>query len=517
MRMLLVLACSLVPGLALAQGVQVTPKPCAAGASEIGGLCVAPIGGGTPIPPEPVACQGTQVAAGGDIAAAISSTPENGTICIAEGKYRIATSLKPKNGQTLQGVGQGQTILNGAKAVSGWSRSGSFWVATGFLPSAPDTFEETTRCRTIGCTYAQDVWRDGGFLERVTAKASLAPGKFYEDFPNNKIWIADDPGGHLIEQNYVKRLIEGSSNNVKVKSMTVEMTTNAAQEGVIHCGSTSSATSGWVISDVEVHKGHGTGVQCYSYTLSGSHIHHNGQMGVGGGGDGILIQGNEINNNNTRNYEPGWEGGGSKWAWDTKDGRVLDNDVHDNDGSGLWCDINCWNWEFAGNVVRNNTAQSGIFYEISGKCSIHDNQLIGNGGQGAINGFYEHSDILVSASPKCEVYNNTSSSVVGIGGLQQRRGDTCTFRGSANYPDGTPVCPNGNHTLSDLNVHDNHVTPTKDSAIAAGISQDIGDMAVFNSRNNRFVNNHYTLRSGNVFTWNNTYMSYDQWKAQGQN
>ena len=43
-------------------------------------------------------------------------------------------------------------------------------------------------------------------------------------------------------------------------------------------------------------------------------VHHNGQIGIEGNGNDILIEGNRIWSNNIYGFDPAWEAGGAKIA-----------------------------------------------------------------------------------------------------------------------------------------------------------------------------------------------------------
>ena len=89
--------------------------------------------------------------------------------------------------------------------------------------------------------------------------------------------------------------------------------------------------------------------------IIGNYVHDNGQMGLGGSGNNILVQGNEIAKNG---YWSGidvlWEGGGFKFA-DTDNLVVRGNYSHDNNGTGMWTDIDNIHTLYEDNVVVHNT------------------------------------------------------------------------------------------------------------------------------------------------------------------
>ncbi len=468
-------------------------------------------------------CKGVPVEPGSDVQSAIDGSPEGTTFCIEPGEYRIATPLNPKNNQKLIASGPG-TILNGSQLIMGFIQSDSNFYAPGFLPKRPT---RDANCIVAGCRIEQDVFSDGAPMKRVLSLKALTPGAFYEDFARNRIYLRDDPTGHKVEQAFASRIIQSSSSGVTVQGFIIEKSATPAQFGAIDAEYPSGP--GWIIQDNEVRYNHGAGITSFpSSELAGgssilsNFVHHQGQEGVEGCGGNLLVQNNEIAFNNTDGFDPGWEAGGAKFGCDLAivNLTVLSNNVHDNYGPGLWCDINCYNVTFDGNTVTNNTFDNqgaGIFYEISDRAVIRFNTLSGNGPPAGNVGFYVGGNIVISASPNVEVYGNNVTGVNGIGMLQQLRSDSCTFGGGATYPDGTPVCPGNTHQTHDVYIHDNTSTETGGGEIA-GLDTDTGDLSYFTSKNNRFVHNTYHLPSltSAYFSWFNVLLDKDQWMTDGQ-
>jgi parallel beta-helix repeat protein len=466
----------------------------------------APIGAEGILPPS--ACS-TVVPAGTDIQSAINSAPVGATLCVEAGVFRVNRPLNPKANQKLIGTPNFRTTLNGAKIITGFAASGGNYVATGFLPRAAGT---EGYCERNGCNYPQDVFVDGVQLTRVLTMGALKSGAFYEDFGANKIYLRDDPSGHLVEQSFSSSVIQSTVSGITIKGFIIEKSANPAQQGMIDAQN--RGQSGWVISGNEVRFAHGVGIDVDSAVIQGNHIHHNGQLGVAGHGVGTLLDSNEIDHNNTQGYNVGWEAGGLKFALITG-AKVTNNNVHDNAGMGLWCDVTCYDTTFSGNVVKRNT-NGGIFYEISGKALIANNDLADNGPSLSPD-FYSSGNIVVAASPNIEVYGNRVIGRNGIGVVQQSRTSPCDYRGSPTYPDGTPVCIGGTNSAHDIYVHDNDVMETGGGGVA-GLNQDIGDSSYFTSKNIRFVHNTYHLPNlmGVYFIWRNTIIDVASWQAAGQ-
>ncbi len=119
---------------------------------------------------------------------------------------------------------------------------------------------------------------------------------------------------------------------------------------------------------------HGPGITFNSnWIVRNNYIHKNGQLGIGGSGENILVEANEISENNQAGFDTGWEAGGSKFAY-TTNLTVRNNYVHDNLGPGLWTDIDNINTIYEENIVTYNN-NAGIKHEISFDVIIRNNFL----------------------------------------------------------------------------------------------------------------------------------------------
>jgi parallel beta-helix repeat protein len=423
----------------------------------------------------PSDCGGTRVQAGGDPQEVLDGQPEGASFCFSAGSYRLAAPLRPKAGQRL--VAEPGAVLDGSRVVGGWQRSGREWSATGYLPAEAKAHGECVQGYG-GCRYAEAVFLDDRQLWRVDSRDQLAPGRFYEDYGANAIWIADDPDGHLVEVARTGAAVTGTVEGVLLEGFVVEKFANPAQDGAVQ-----ARGRDWRIRRNDVRLNHGVGVEAAGGQVLGNHLHHNGQLGLAGTGDDQLVAGNEIDHNNTAGFSALWEAGGTKWA-ETRHLVVRGNSSHDNQGPGLWTDINNVDTLYEGNTVHAN-ASHGIFHEISYDAVIRNNRVTDNGRPDRASG-WGGAGIRVAGSPNVEVYGNfLAGNSNGIILLQQQRTD---------WPS-----PYGPHELHDVDVHDNDVAM---SGNVTGMVNDTGDESVY-GRNIRFRHNTYRLRwpEGRFFAW----------------
>ena len=432
---------------------------------------------------------------GENIQAVSDSAGAGATLYIRAGVHRMQ-QVKTKDNQTF--IGEPGAVLNGSRLLSGWQQDGSRWWVGGQTQQG----NRHGRCEggSPRCNYPEDLFIDSVRQEHVDSLSKVAPGKWYFDYGADRVYVGDNPGGRQIEVSVTERAFYGQTNNVTISGFTVEKYANPAQHGAIDSRNDnrdSTSGSNWLIIGNKVRLNHGVGIKAaHNARVVDNHIHSNGQLGIGVVGNNPLVEGNEIANNGLLGYEFDWERGGSKFAG-TVGAVVRDNNVHDNIGRGLWADVNAYDTLFEGNVVVSNT-HAGIFYEISYVATIRDNYIASNGY--ADQAWLWGGGIVIAGSPDVEIYNNTLvNNADGIAVLQQdRSSDAAQF---------------GPHIIQNIYVHNNNITMTQG---LNGVAQDMGDNAVFTSRNNRFADNVYDTGTGNFFEWDNRQLNLDGWQAYGQ-
>ena len=69
--------------------------------------------------------------------------------------------------------------------------------------------EATASQHTLVCRRPDDVYFDNRPLRRVMSLADLGPGEFYFDYPNDTVFIADNPSGHTVEAAITRKALNG--------------------------------------------------------------------------------------------------------------------------------------------------------------------------------------------------------------------------------------------------------------------------------------------------------------------
>ena len=303
--------------------------------------------------------------------------------------------------------------------------------------------------------------------------------------------------------------------NVTIRGLKITGYAPGMQSATVDAGgySTSEGTTGWVIDGNEISYNGEYGIRLGNGArIVNNNVHHNKRLNIAGSAINTVVEGNEIAFGNYQSaYNTNFEAGGTKFTY--TDALVLRNNyVHDNVGVGLHMDENNINTVIEGNRVDRN-GSDGIAIEISYKTTIRNNTITNNGWSDPRNrySYLWNAGIGVHASPNVEIYGNTvSGNYAGIVAIQQDRSmDRAVY---------------GAHIVQNLYVHDNIITQANlprsggELSVGAGIVTDIaGNSAIFTSRNNRYVNNRYTLGSNpRPFAWNNGTRTEAEWKSYGQ-
>ena len=239
-----------------------------------------------------------------------------------------------------------------------------------------------------------------------------------------------EPGAILDGENLTAHAFTrsgGDPDNVRIVGCVIERYAPPAQMGAILAGghAASDGTSGWIVDSTEVRNNANLGIRLGArMKVRWSYVHHNGQLGIGGTGDDILIEGNEIAYNNPSNLgDLNFEAGGTKFVL-TNRLVVRNNFVHHNTGPGLWTDIDNDATLFEGNLVEDNLRE-GIVTEISYSAIIRNNTVRRNGlGDSRSAAWLWGAGIGIHASggTGIEIYGNVlEGNAHGIALIQQNR------------------------------------------------------------------------------------------------
>ncbi len=391
-------------------------------------------GGGTPISPPPTTPTdppselpppgdsqppgSVTVRPGDNLASMVSSHPKNTTFYLTSGTHRLQ-SVVPKDGNEF--VGAPGAIMSGAKVLTNFQSSGSFWVVSG--QTQQNENHGTCIDGYSGCIYPEQLFIDGRELWQVTSLSALKPGTWYFDYSSDKIYIADNPNGRLVETSVTATAFSGSAKNVVIRDLTIEKYATPAQMGAVHGQADRNGPHNqhWVVQGNEIRYSASAGVNFGDHMLvEANYIHNNGRLGIGSGrSENAVAKGNEIAYNcvNTGFLCFGWGGGGVKLAGSTG-ASLISNYVHHNYGNALAVDVQAVDSTFEGNRVVDNDG-AGIFVEVSTGALVRNNTLLDNGHRRPLG---KGAGIVIGSSTGVTVTGNTlTGNAAGIEGLEMNR------------------------------------------------------------------------------------------------
>ncbi|MGY4320620.1 hypothetical protein ACVWW1_009947 [Bradyrhizobium sp. JR3.5] len=425
---------------------------------------------------------------------AVDRAEVGAAFCLKNGIHR-SQAVRPRKNQRF--YGEGRTILNGSRILTDFSREGTYWVASG----------QNQQGRRVGscvrsapaCNLPEAVFVDDVPLTQVLTKNDVTSDRFYFDHSTGKIFLANDPSAHKVEVTVAAFAFDSTAPGILIKNLIIEKYASVGQKGAVQA----QDANGWVVENCELRLNSAAGIAVGSGTrIRDCDIHHNGQIGITGVGRDVVIERNRVFANNTREFNPNWEAGGVKLAV-SSNVVMRDNRVYDNRGPGLWCDIECRDVLYEGNIAEGNS-EAGIFHEISFAAVIRNNKLRHNGlGKG---GFWGNN-LLIAASQDVDVYGNELIISAGKCGVilvdQGRRTKSGELYKTRN-----------NH------IHDNDMK--FEGAVCAGAASDVGpdnaNADVIETGNNRFDHNVYRISRESTpvrFAWGRAVLDWDRLRHAG--
>jgi len=358
------------------------------------------------------------------------------TVLIHAGTYREqvrpARSGTPSGPITYRAAGKDEVVITGADIITGWipwaPGEGKIWVKKPWRHRF-GVHPDDERHRLIG--RCEQVIVDGKLLRQVERPGDLkgeGAGTFCAR-PGEEILYVRLPGGadpnsRVVEAS-VRRVCFGLGwggeprHFIHLRGITIRHASNMAQRGALF-----ARGDHWLIEDcmVEWTNGNGITFRGDDITLRRVRSHHNGQMGMGGGGHRFLLEEVQLDHNNLKGYSKEWEAGGIKITIG-RDGIVRRCRAVANDGVGFWFDIDVRDVLVKGCFCKDNGGH-GIYVEISGGFQIRNNLCIRNG----LDDKWAHGGISIAESDHCTIEGNTC--LLNPTGISIREQGPRTFRGA---------------------------------------------------------------------------------------
>lgn len=354
-----------------------------------------------------------------DLVAAVASAPPGSTVVLAPGVHRIAAPLRPADGLVV--IGAGGAVLSGAVPLDDLRRTEEGWSSPpGTAPRLPRLdVDDSPVCRPSApeCDQPVTVFVGSRRLDPVAPGERPGPGEALLH-ADGRVVLGADPAGEPVEVAVTPAAFVPGGDDVTVANLIIERFATTAQSGAVGV----EEARGWRVIACELRDSAAAGVYLGpGGELRDSWVHHQGQIGVKGAGEGVVVIGNRIDRNNTARFDDYWEAGGSKLVR-TRDLILSGNWVHDNDGPGIWTDIDNVDARIEGNLSERN-ARAGIWHEISFAATIRGNLARDNGTAAEPQTDTEGAGIIVANSSDVLVEDNeVRGNGAGIVLREQERG-----------------------------------------------------------------------------------------------
>jgi hypothetical protein len=457
------------------------------------------------------------VSPGEDVQALVNSNPSGTQFIFKSGVYHNLSIVPKDYDQFVSATAKGAT-LSGATVVDNFTfhKLSNLWV--GNIKVTPTTNIGQCDSQHAGCLHPEDLFFDGLLYRRVNYQSLVAAGTWYLNYTTGNVYLADNPTGHTIEISTTHfAFAAGNITSVIINGFIIEKyatpTDNGAIEGKDYYGLTTIPAFNWLVENNEVRYNHGAGIWIGDQmTVSGNFVHDNGEYGISGTGNMVTVTNNEISYNNRVGYLFAW-GGGAKFV-QIVGLTVTNNNSHDNNGPGIWTDIENSKVVIAFNTTSNNKV-AGIFHEVSYDAQIHDNTITNDGIDTRGTGPWWGAGIMIANSSNVNVYNNTVTNCQnGIMEQNKNRG---------NDSSGNP------YETQNVRVYNNSITLSKGFAAGLVRNYPINNL-MYTSWGNSFgldandtpAANIYNLSPTVRFVWlfngiPNSQIIEQQWQALGNN
>jgi parallel beta-helix repeat protein len=323
---------------------------------------------------------GTQSAPLRSLTAAVARASARQTIVLRAGTYHEAVVVPFNKPLTIQAYPREAVWLDGSRVVSGWARSGSSWVSSGWDVRHPSSIQGIeanpyfVRSTAPLAARADQVFVNGTQLRQVATAAQVVPGTFAIDYSARTIRIGDDPTGREIRASDLRQALQIQSAGSTIQGFGVRRyATSYEDRGAIRFDNVDATLRDLVVQDNAM-----VGIEIGNDRpqLSRLTVQRNGMLGIGASQSyGMVLKDSIVTGNNSERFNPAPVAGGVKITR-TRDVTVTNNDTSSNNGRGLWFDESCYDITVTGNDSNGNET-AGIELELSDTAVIADNTTTG--------------------------------------------------------------------------------------------------------------------------------------------
>ena len=349
------------------------------------------------------------------ISHAASVVKPGDTVRIHGGVYREHVTIKTDGTAEapirFEAVPYEPVILTGADHLTGWKKAEAgrpvysiAWPYRFNTWSKTMTHPGDERHRLIG--RCEQVIVNGYPLRQVLELGQIAPGTFFADTENKRLYVWDSANGDLnratVEAAVRQEILRVEGARVRVRGIQFRYAANSAQHGAVFLG----GAHGWLEDClVEWMNSSGATLAAADLMVRRCTFRQNGQLGFGASrAHHLRFTDCVVADNNTKNFDRGWEAGGNKLVL-CRDATLDHCRIIRNHGNGIWFDIGNEACSVVHCLIADND-DAGIFYEISYGLRAADNVIVGNGFAPTSGAWGAQAGISLSSSPDCVIERN---------------------------------------------------------------------------------------------------------------
>ncbi|AFV88625.1 Putative sortase-sorted surface protein [Acidipropionibacterium acidipropionici ATCC 4875] len=356
---------------------------------------------------------GTQASPFRTISAATKAAGAGGTVVVRGGVYHEQVLIYPHDRLTVEAYPGEAVWLDGSEPVSGWVRSGSVWVRSGwtsffdasptYTKGAPDSTVENWQwinAKYPMASHPDQIWVDGAALTQVASRDAVTAGTFYVDESADQLVMGTDPTGRKVEASTLAEAMSIRSKDSLIRGIGVRRYATS----VPMMGTVSTYFSGVTLENVTIADNATTGlfIGATGASLKNVTVRNNGLMGIGGNkADGLTAHSVLSVGNNSQHFNTAPVSGAFKITT-SRNITVTDSAFINNSGNGPWFDESVYNVTFTHNDVVGNLG-TGLVFELSDRMIAADNTFINNGDDA----------VAIMNSGNATIWNNT---IAGNGG-----------------------------------------------------------------------------------------------------
>jgi len=329
---------------------------------------------------------GTQSAPFKTIAKAVAVARSGQTVVLRGGTYHEAVVVPYAKSLTIQAFPREAVWLDGSRAVTGFAKSGTSWVASGYTIDHPRTIAgiadnpRFVRPEAPLAARLDQVFVAGTQLRQVASASAVVAGTFHVDTSANTVRIGTDPSGKEVRASDLRQALQIQSANSTIQGFGVRRyATSYEDRGAIRFDNVGARVRDMTIVDNAMS---GLTIGNNSPLVSHVTIQRSGMIGLSAAyAYGMVVEDSLITGNNSERFKAAPVSGGIKIGR-SRDVTVRDNDTSRNLGSGIWFDESVYDITVTGNTSNDNE-YTGIQLELSDTAVVADNST--TGGQTGIN------------------------------------------------------------------------------------------------------------------------------------